>query len=116
MLIFDFCMPVPIVRVIIIIEYTIALSVFYRLFSFDGAKHFCPVLGGQNDWNKFKTLIYVGVNIFVSYGFPGSLISSDTAFDDHNKIIKLIVGYLHWHNSLSTFLSFADESTTALPS
>ena len=56
MLIFDFCMLIPIVRIIIVVEYTIAFSVFYSFFCFDGAKNFCPVLISQADWNKFKPL------------------------------------------------------------
>ena len=111
MLIFDFCMLIPIVRIIIVVEYTIAFSVFYCFFCFDGAKNFCPVLISQADWNKFKPLIYIGVNIFVFYGFPVSLVDPDAAFDNHNEIIELITAYLHLYNSLSAFLSVAEDST-----
>ncbi len=113
MFIFDFCMLIPIVRIIIIVEYTIAFGVFYCLFCFDGAKNFCPVLSNQTNWNKFKTLVYVRVNIFVFYGFPVSLVCSDAAFDYHNEIIELIAAYLHLYNNLSAFLSIAEDCTMA---
>ena len=73
--------------------------------------HIYPVLISQADWNKFKPLIYIGVNIFVFYGFPVSLVDPDAAFDNHNEIIELITAYLHLYNSLSAFLSVAEDST-----
>ena len=113
MLIFDFCMLIPIVRIIIVVEYTIAFRVFYCLFCFNGAKNFCPVFSSQANWNKFKSLIYIRANIFVFYGFPVSLVGPDAAFYDHNEIIELITAYLHLYNNLSAFLSVAEDSTMA---
>lgn len=76
-------------------------------------ENFCPVLSNQTNWNKFKTLVYVRVNIFVFYGFPVSLVCSDAAFDYHNEIIELIAAYLHLYNNLSAFLSIAEDCTMA---
>ncbi len=95
MFIFYFRMLIPIVRVVVIIEYTIAFSMFYRLLSFNSAKNFRPVFCSQDDRDKFKTFVDVRVNIFIFYGSAISLVSPNAAHDDHNKIIELITGYFH---------------------